>query len=82
MNVTLWPINTASSMVTPSQMNVWLEILQLLPIAGVLLNFDEGTDFGVVADRTAVHIDEFRQLDVFAELDVGRDASTNSFIAG
>ena len=32
MNVTLWPMKTASSMVTPSQMNVWLEILQLLPM--------------------------------------------------
>src|SRR2546428_4905387 len=32
MNVTPWPTKTLSSMVTPSQMNVWLEILQFLPI--------------------------------------------------
>src|SRR5206468_7904292 len=31
MNITPWPMNTLSSMVTPSQMNVWLEILQFLP---------------------------------------------------
>ena len=31
MNVTPWPTNTWSSIVTPSQMNVWLEILQRLP---------------------------------------------------
>src|SRR5437667_498167 len=33
MNMTPWPMKTLSSMVTPSQMNVWLEILQLLPTA-------------------------------------------------
>ena len=32
MNVTPWPMKTSSSIVTPSQMNVWLEILQLLPM--------------------------------------------------
>jgi len=32
MKVTPWPTKTLSSMVTPSQMNVWLEILQFLPI--------------------------------------------------
>src|SRR5260370_10939365 len=31
MNVTPCPMNTPSSIVTPSQMNVWLEILQFLP---------------------------------------------------
>ena len=33
MKVTLWPMKTLSSMVTPSQMKVWLEILQFLPTA-------------------------------------------------
>ena len=32
MKVTLWPMKTSSSMVTPSQMKVWLEILQFFPI--------------------------------------------------
>src|SRR5512140_3692133 len=32
MKVTLWPMNTSSSIVTPSQMKVWLEILQFFPI--------------------------------------------------
>src|SRR5215472_17881529 len=31
MKVTPWPMNTLSSIVTPSQIKVWLEILQLLP---------------------------------------------------
>src|SRR5689334_15884284 len=31
MNITPWPMNTLSSIVTPSQMNEWLEILQFLP---------------------------------------------------
>ena len=32
MNDTLWPMNTPSSITTPSQTKVWLEILQSLPI--------------------------------------------------
>src|SRR5690348_14140668 len=31
MKVTPWPMKTSSSRVTPSQMKVWLEILQFLP---------------------------------------------------
>src|SRR5713226_5244691 len=31
MKATPWPMNTSSSMVTPSQMKVWLEILQRFP---------------------------------------------------
>ena len=41
MNTTPWPTNTSSSIVTPSQMKVWLEILQRAPIDGVLLDLDE-----------------------------------------
>ena len=32
MNITPCPINTLSSIVTPSQIKVWLEILHLVPI--------------------------------------------------
>ena len=32
---------------------------------GVFLDFDEGTDFGAVANRAAVKVDEFVELDVF-----------------
>ena len=32
IKVTLWPMKTLSSMVTPSQMKVWLDILQFLPM--------------------------------------------------
>ena len=49
MNVTLCPIKTLSSIVTPSQMKVWLEILQFFPTLRILLDFDEGADFRVVA---------------------------------
>ena len=31
MKTTPWPTNASSSMVTPSQMKVWLEILQRAP---------------------------------------------------
>ena len=41
----------------------------------VLLDLDECADLGFVADLAAVQIDELRQLDVFAQLDVGRNAS-------
>ena len=74
MNVTPCPMKTSSSIVTPSQINVWLEILQLLADRRVLLNFDKRADLGSVADFAAIEVDEFRQLDVFAQLDVWRDA--------
>ncbi len=32
INITPWPTKTSSSMVTPSQIKVWLDILQFLPI--------------------------------------------------
>ena len=32
MNMTPWPTNTPSPIVTPEQMNEWLEILQFLPM--------------------------------------------------
>ena len=32
MNITPWPMKTSSSIVTPSQMKAWLEILQRAPI--------------------------------------------------
>ena len=74
MNVTPWPMKTWSSIVTPSQMNVWLEILQRRPTDRVLLNLDEGADLRLVADLAAVQVDELRELDVLPELDVGSDA--------
>src|SRR5688572_1835811 len=42
--------------------------------AGVFLDFDEGADFGFVADVAAVEVDELRQFDVLAKLDVRSDA--------
>ena len=40
---------------------------------GALLDLDEGPDLGIVADRAAVEVDEGENLDVLAQLDVGRD---------
>jgi hypothetical protein len=68
MKVTPWPMNTSSSMVTPSQTNVWLEILQLLTDLRVLLNLDERADLRLVADLTAVQVDELGKLHALAQL--------------
>ena len=75
VNITPWPTNTPSSSVTPSQMNVWLEILQWRPIDGVPLNLDERADPRSVADRAAVQVDQIRLMDddVFFENDAGGD---------
>ena len=43
-NMTPWPTKTSSSIVTPSQMNVWLWILQRAPIDGAALDLDERPD--------------------------------------
>ena len=74
MNVTLWPMNTSSSSVTPSQIKVWLEILQRLADLCAFLDLHEGADFHVVADFTTVEVGEIVDADVVAQLDVGRDA--------
>ena len=75
MNITPWPMNTLSSMVTPSQTKVWLEILQRRPTDGILLNFDERADFRFVADFAAVQVDELGKLHVLAELYVRGNAA-------
>ncbi len=51
MKVTPWPMKTSSSIVTPSQMNVWLEILQRAPTTAPRWNG--------VADHQAV-LDDLR----------------------
>ena len=74
MNVTPCPMKTLSSMITPSQINVWLEILQRLPTDGILLDFDEGSDFGFIADFASVEVDELGEFDVLPKLYIWRDA--------
>ena len=49
--------------------------LAFLPNLRILLDFHEGTDFGLIPDFTAVQIDEFGKLNVGSELYVGRNAS-------
>src|SRR2546425_115983 len=48
--------------------------LAVLADVRVLLNFDKGTDLGVVAYFAAIEVDEPRQLDAFAQLHIGRNA--------
>ena len=58
MKLTPWPMKTSSSMWTPSQMKVWLEILQLRPDAHALLNLNERAYLRAVADFAAVRVYE------------------------
>jgi hypothetical protein len=44
--------------------------LTIVPYGGVLLDFDEGADFDVVADGATVEVDELGKFDVLAKLDV------------
>jgi len=47
MKVTLWPTKTSSSMATPSQMKVWLEILQFFRRKRSS-DLYKGSDLGVI----------------------------------
>lgn len=44
------------------------------PDSRVFLNLNECADLGLIADFTAVQVDEPREFDAFAELDIRRDA--------
>src|SRR5215831_17084697 len=46
--------------------------------ASVLLNLDEGPNLGLITHLAAVEVDEYRQLDVFPQLDVRGDADVIS----
>ena len=66
-------MKTSSSMVTPSQMNVWLEILQFFqPWRSSESRRTRRSSFR--RRLAAVQVDELRELDVFSQLDVRRDA--------
>ena len=70
MKVTLWPMKTSSSMVTPSQMKVWLEILQFLPMVAFFWISTKAPILVLSSDAAAVEIDELGELDVLAQLHV------------
>ena len=57
-NMTPWPTNTSSSMVTPSQTKVWLCTLQRAPILAPRWISTNGPDPGLVADLAAVEVRE------------------------
>ena len=61
-------------MVTPSQIKVWLEILQCLPDRGVFLDLHKRADLGLVADFAAVEVDELGKFDIPAEFDTRSNA--------
>ena len=63
-------MKTSSSMVTPSQIKVWLEILQLASDVGILLDLDKSAHLGVVANGAAVEVDELGEFDSLAKFDV------------
>ena len=69
MNITPWPTNTSSSMVTPSHTKVCDEILQRRPIDRVLLDLDERADLRAGADAAAVEVDEVGMKDDHAFLE-------------
>ena len=81
MNITPWPTNTRSPIETPSQMNVWLWILQDGADRGAALDLDEGADARVGPDRAAVQVDERVDDGALAELDVA-DQAIGSVVAG
>ena len=58
MNTTPCPTKTSSSIVTPSQMKVWLEILQRAPIEAFFWTSTKRPDAGLVADLAAVEVNE------------------------
>src|SRR5262249_8252137 len=47
--------------------------LAVAPDPGVLLDLDKRADLGVITNLTAVQVDELREFDVLAQLDVGSD---------
>jgi len=48
--------------------------------SGVLLDLDESSDFGIVADGAAVEVDKFGKFDVLAEADIGANANEILFL--
>ena len=66
MNVTPWPMKTSSSMVTPSQMNVWLWILQFLPMKAFFCTSTKVPILVLSPMTAAVQVDEIGELDVLA----------------
>jgi hypothetical protein len=57
-----------------------------LPDGGTTLDFDEGADFGVVANAALIEIDKIEPPNVSSELDVTNDVALSfdrkSLIAG
>ncbi len=68
IKVTPCPMNTLSSMTTPSQIKLWLEILQRFAHRDILLNFDECADLCLIPDLAPVQIYELREPDVVPSL--------------
>ena len=72
VNITPWPMNTSSSIVTPSQMKACDEILQSATDRDFFLDLDEWADAAAIADRAFVNIDEIgmRYDDVITLLNI------------
>ena len=76
------PTKTSSSIVTPSQMNVWLWILQRAPTTAPRWISTNVPDPRAVADAAAVEVRERVHDDAFAERDVVRAARYGASFAG
>ena len=81
MKVTPWPMKASSSIVTPSQIKVWLEILQFFPILEFFWISTKAPIFVLSPISQPYRLMNFDKLDVFSQLDVRGDANGNSFIA-
>ena len=73
MNITPWPTNTSSSIVTPSQMKLCDEILQRAPMTAFFWISTKAPIFVSSPIAAAVEIDQvgMEDHDAFAEDDAG-----------
>jgi hypothetical protein len=72
MKVTLWPMKQLSSIVTPSQIKVWLETCVTANLSP-FLDFHKGSDLGAIPDLASIEIDEIVDLDSLAQFDIRCD---------
>ena len=80
MKVTPWPMNTWSSIVTPSQMKVWLEILQRRPTLAFFWISTNAPIFVSSPISQPYRLMNLASLTSFAQLDVRRDSEV--FVRG
>ena len=73
MNMTPWPMKTRSSIVTPSQMKVWLEILQRRPTVAFFWISTNAPIWVSSPIAATVQVEEAAEPDVRPQLHIRRD---------